>query len=220
MDRGLVSQQAGVSPARSMEGLREYRLVIYPDIAAYNKLMAEKQRFSRRFGVDSVMKSFPAIVVACFYAREGMEETLIRWIQRICSLCSSFYITLNNYSGFPSHTIYLRITDARPFRQLARQLKSIDDFVFSSCGQPARLSQHPYLALAEELPAPVYERAMPFYSSKILRASFPANELVLLARDHPFAASKTVNVFHFSPGTQPVHADMARYITSLQKEKI
>jgi hypothetical protein len=202
-----------------MDGLREYRLVIYPDVAAYNKLMAEKQRFCRRFGVEPVMKSFPSIVVASFYACEGMEETLIRWIQRICSLCNSFFVTLNNYSGFPNHTIYLRITDAHPFRQLARQLKSIDDFVFSSCGQPARISKHPYLALAEELPSPVYERAMLFYSSKILRASFPVNELVLLVRDHPFAASKTVNVFRFSPGTQPVHADMARYITSLQKEK-
>jgi hypothetical protein len=218
MDQGLVSQQAQVSPVRN--GLREYRLVIYPDIAAYNKLMAEKQRFFRRFGVESVTKSFPSIVVACFYAREGMEETLIRWIQRICSLCSSFLVTLNNYSGFPNHTIYLRITDVRPFRQLVKQLKAIDDYVCSSCGQPAWLSHYPYLALAAELPESVYERAMPFYSSKILRASFPVNELVLLSRDHPFAASKTVNVFRFTPGTQPVHADMARYITSLQKEKL
>src|SRR5690554_753879 len=130
MDRGLVSEQAGAVRARRMDGLREYRLVIYPDVAAYNKLMAEKQRFCRRFGVEPVMKSFPSIVVASFYASEGMEETLIRWIQRICSLCSSFFVTLNNYSGFPNHTIYLRITDAHPFRQLARQLKSIDDFVF------------------------------------------------------------------------------------------
>jgi hypothetical protein len=218
MDRGLVSEQG--SPVRSVQGLREYRLVIYPDLAAYNKLMAEKQRFCRRFGVESVMKSFPSIVVARFYAREGMEDTLIRWIERICSLCNSFYVTLNNYSGFPNHTIYLRITDARPFRQLSQQLKAIDDYVSPSCGRSTWLSQFPYLALAGELPEPVYERAMSFYSSKILRASFPANELVLLARDHPFAASKTVNVFRFSPGNEPVHADMARYITSLQKEKL
>lgn len=218
MDLGLVMQQA--SAARDAHGLREYRLVIYPDVPAYNKLMAEKQRFSRRFGVETAMKSFPSIVVACFFAREGMEETLIRWIQRICSLCNSFFVTLNNYSGFPSHTIYLRITDPRPFRQLARQLKTVDEFVQSSSGRPAWLSHHPYLALAEELPEPVYEQAMPFYSSKTFHASFPVNELVLLVRDHPFAASKTVNVFRFTPGAQPVHADMARYISSLQKERI
>ncbi len=216
MDRGLVMQQA--SPNRTV-GFREYRLVIYPDVSAYNKLMAEKQRFSRRFGVESVTKSFPTIVVACFYAREGMEETLIRWIQRICSLYNSFFVSLNNYSGYPNHTIYLRIADPRPFRQLVKQLKTVDDFVYSSCGQPAWLSHHPYLALAEEFSEAVYEQAMPFYSSKTFRASFPVNELVLLARDHPFAACKTLNVFRFSPGAQPVHSDMARYITSLQKEK-
>jgi hypothetical protein len=218
MDRGLVSQAA--SDARGMDGLREYRLVIHPDIAAYNKLMAEKQRFCRRFGVEAVLNSFPTIVVAQFYAREGMEDTLIRWIQRACSLCYSFFVTLNNYSGIPNHTIYLRITDPRPFRQLARQLKSIDEFVTSASGQPARISQHPYLALAEELPAEVFDCAMPFYSSKTLRASFLVNELVLLVRDHPFATSKTVNVFRLAPIDQPVHTDMARYITSLQKESI
>ncbi len=90
MDRGLVSQAA--SDARGMDGLREYRLVIHPDIAAYNKLMAEKQRFCRRFGVEAVLNSFPTIVVAQFYAREGMEDTLIRWIQRACSLCYSFLL--------------------------------------------------------------------------------------------------------------------------------
>lgn len=218
MDGGLVMQQA--SPGRIMHGFREYRLVIYPDVAAYNKLVAEKQRFFRRFGFEPALTSFPSIVVACFYAREGMEETLIRWIQRICSLCNSFSVSLNNYSGFPNHTIYLRITDPRPFRQLAGQLKTVDDFLSSSSGRSAWLSHHPYLALAEEMPDQVYEAAMPLYSSKIFRASFPVNELVLLARDHPFAACKTVNVFRFAPGSQPVHADMARYITSLQKERI
>jgi hypothetical protein len=215
---GLVMQQA--SPGRAMHGLREYRLVIYPGSAAYNKLMAEKQRFFRRFGFEPALTAFPSIVVACFFAREGMEETLIRWIQRICSLCNGFDVSLNNYSGFPNHTIYFRITDPRPFRQLAKQLKAVDDLVYSSIGQPAWLSHHPYLALAEELPGQVYEEAMPLYSSKIFRASFPVNELVLLARDHPFAACKTVNVFRFTPRTHPVHADMNRYITSLQKERI
>lgn len=219
MEQGLVMMPQ-VSPAWNIYGLREYRLVIHPDIATYNKLMAEKQRFCRRFDVESVLTSFPSIDVACFYAREGMEETLIRWVQRICVLRNSFLVTLNNYSGFPNHTIYLRITDPKPFRQLAKQLKTVDEFVQSSSGQPAWLGHHPYLALAEELPGEVYERAMPFYSSKTFHASFPVNEMILLARDHPFAASKTVNVFRFSPGDQPVHSDMTRYITSLQKERI
>ncbi len=52
-----------------------------------------------------------------------MEDTLIRWIQRICNRYSSFDLTLNNYSGFPPHTIYLRVQDPEPFRELMRQLR-------------------------------------------------------------------------------------------------
>lgn len=218
MDRGLVVQQGG--HVGSLHGLREYRLVVYPDVPCYNRIMAEKQRFSRRFGVEAGSNQFPAIVVACFYAPEGLEETLIRWIQRICGLINNFSITLNNYSGLPDHTIYLRITECKPLRQLARLLKVIDEYICSSSGQAAWLCQHPYLALAEELPSAVYQAAMPVYSAKTFRASFPVNELVLLVRDHPFAIAKTVNVFRFAPAHRSVEPDMARYIASLQKESL
>jgi 2'-5' RNA ligase len=188
-------------------GHREYSLVIYPDAVVYEKIMAEKQRFFMNYGVEAVIKTFPYIMVAGFYAGEGMEETLIRWIQRICSQHNSFEVTLNNYSGFPQHSIYLRIQDPQPLQQLANQLKMLDSHVQTMTGNA--FERIPHLTLANELPEPVYQKTMPVYSRKTFRARFMATELVLLGRDHPFAASKPITVFRFLPANHKSYSEVA-----------
>lgn len=184
---------------------REYRLVIYPDAPVYEKIMAEKQRFFGNYGVESA-KSFPYIMVAGFYAGEGMEETLIRWIQRICSQQNSFEITLNNYSGFPQHSIYLRIQNPQPVQQLAAQLKALDGHVHAMATNT--FERIPHIALANELPELVYQQSMPAYSRKTFRARFMANELVLIGRDHPYATSKTITVFRFLPANHKSYSEV------------
>jgi hypothetical protein len=67
----------------------------------------------------------------------------------------------------------------------------------------------PHIVLANELPGPVYQQAMPVYSRKTFRARFMANELVLLGRDHPFATSKTINVFRFLPANHKSYSEVA-----------
>jgi hypothetical protein len=204
MNTGLVKNAPF---AWNGSGHREYRLVIYPDAVVYEKIMAEKQRFFMNYGVEAVVNSFPCIMVAGFYAGEGMEETLIRWIQRICSQHNSFEVAFNNYSGFPQHSIYLRIHDPQPLQQLASQLKMLDNPVQAMTGNA--FERIPHLALANELPEPVYQKALPMYSRKTFRASFMAKELVLLGRDHPFAASKTITVFRFLPANHKSYSEVA-----------
>jgi hypothetical protein len=204
MNTGLVKNVPIAWPGN---GHREYRLVIYPDAVVYEKIMAEKQRFFMNYGVESVVNSFPNIMVAGFYAGEGMEETLIRWIHRICSQLSSFDIALNNYSGLPQHSIYLRVQNPQPIQQLAAQLKTLDSHVHPMSGHA--FGRLPHIALASELPEPVYQQAMPVYSRKTFRARFMATELVLLGRDHPFATSKTINVFRFLPANHKSYSEVA-----------
>jgi 2'-5' RNA ligase len=204
MNTGLEKNAPFAWPAN---GHREYRLVIYPDSLVYEKIMAEKQRFFMNYGQESVVQSFPYITVAGFYAGEGMEETLIRWIQRICSQHNSFEITLNNYSGFPQHSIYLRIQDPQPLQQLATQLKMLDGHVQALSTNI--FERIPHVALASELPEPVYQQTMPVYSRKTFRARFTATELVLLGRDHPYAASKTITVFRFLPANHRSYSEVA-----------
>jgi len=180
----------------------EYLLVIYPYGELHDKLLEEQQQFLFDYGLSMKARNRPHITVAAFQASEQMEETLIRWIQRICRRHESFPITLNNYSGFPPHTIYLRVQDPQPFRQLMHQLRAIDDFIRSSGCPPVNLISRPYLSIAGGLTEQVYNKAMADYSRKTFHESFQVEELVLLKREHSFDACRTVNVFRLPPGTR------------------
>jgi hypothetical protein len=192
MEKGIKKRQPFFNGVQQ----REYRLVIYPDTTVYDRIMAEKQRFYMRYGIESVVKTFPYINVAGFSAGEGMDATLIRWLHRIFGRHSCFKIVLNNFSGFPHHTIYLRIQHLQPLQKLAQELKALDHHIHISSLAAGRW---PHLALASELPEAVYEKAMPVYSRKTFHTCFTASEVVLLARDHPLAAFKTITVFKFLP---------------------
>src|SRR5882757_8033629 len=190
MDTGLVKRSSFFAPAETISGSEavarrvEYLLVIYPYGELNDKLLEEQQQFLSDYGLSMKSRNRPHITVAAFQASEQMEETLIRWIQRICRRHESFPITLNNYSGFPPHTIYLRVQDPEPFRQLMQQLRAIDDFIRSSGCPPVNLINRPYLSIAGGLTEQVYNKAMPEYSRRTFHDTFHVAEMVLLKREH------------------------------------
>lgn len=184
----------------NFRGMHEYLLVIHPDEEVYNKVAVEKKCFYDQYRQKVSVKTKPHITVANFMAREEMEETLIRWIQRVSSQQKSFLVTLNNYSGFPPHTIYLRVQDHLPFKQLATQLKVIDSYVRSNGCPAVTLINRPHLSIARRLPQDVYEKALIDYSQKTFCESFTVHELVLLRRAHQFDPCKVINIFRLLPG--------------------
>ena len=224
METGLVKQYSFTPPrladpagldTHSQRGARraEYLLVIYPSGDLQEKLLEEQQQFSADYGLQMTVRNKPHITVAAFQAGEIMEETLIRWVQRICNSYKSFELTLNNYSGFPPHTIYLRVQDPHPFRQLMQQLRSIDEFIRSSGCPPANLISKPFLSIAGGLTEQLYNKAMPEYSRRTFHDSFQVDELVLLKRTHSFDACKTVNIFRLQPGSDdPSTALLLRHL--------
>ncbi len=250
METGLVKQSSFTTPLLadspgldidSQRGARraEYLLVIYPNGDLQEKLLEAQQQFSADYGLQMTVRNKPHITVAAFQAGEIMEETLIRWVQRICNSYKSFELTLNNYSGFPPHTlkpaeperakftservsgtIYLRIQDPHPFRQLMQQLRSIDEFFRSSGCPPANLVSRPFLSIAGGLTEQVYNKAMPEYSRRTFHDSFQVDELVLLKRTHSFDACKTVNIFRLQPGNGSIPSVAADPSTALPSQHL
>ena len=80
--------------------LWEYQLVVYPDEPVNEKLIEERNRFYSKYDTRSQVQLKPHILIANFLAKEEMEATLLRWIQNICNLQSSFNVCLNNFGGF------------------------------------------------------------------------------------------------------------------------
>ena len=174
----------------------EYLLVVHPEEEIFDQLKEEKEKFSADYKVSVAKKTLPHITVANFLAKEEMEETLIKWMQKIISSQQSFAVMLNNFSGFPSSkTIYARIQNHEPFKQLATSLKVINTYISDNGFPDAKLINHPHLTIARRLNETIYNKAMMDYSYKTFNASFEVNELILLKRSNQYDKCKQVSVF-------------------------
>ncbi|OIR05370.1 hypothetical protein GALL_124210 [mine drainage metagenome] len=176
--------------------LYEYLLVVHPDEKVYQQVLDEKKVFFEMFKEKVAIKTKPHITVSNFLAKETMEETIIRWMQRIISTQNRFSVSLNNYSGFPPHTVYLRVQDHQPFKQLATSLKVVDQYVRGNNCPPMKLITHPHLSIARKLQQHIYEKAIIEYAPRSFHASFEVKQLILLKRKHQFDSCKQVSVFH------------------------
>src|SRR6266487_4632421 len=136
----------------------EYLLVAHPSQEVNNQLKEEKENFSSTYKVSVAKKTSPHITVANFLAKEEMEETIIRYTRRTLSTQTSFLVTLNNYSGFPEHTVFARVQDHQPFKQLATSLKAIDQYIRSNGCPAIKFITYPHLSIARRLQQNVYEK--------------------------------------------------------------
>jgi 2'-5' RNA ligase len=177
----------------------EYLLVIHPGKEVNEKLVAEKQTFYDDYKEKAAIETKPHITVASFFAKEGMENTIIRWMQRIFSKQQSFAVTLNNYSGFPTDTIYLRIENETPFHQLAKELSVVNAYINSSSCPPMLLTPRPHISIADNLSEEIFSKALTQYAHKTFHESFLVNELLLLKRKDEYDVCKPVIVFALQP---------------------
>ncbi len=180
-------------------GYFEYMLVVKPGGELDEKLMTEKKIFYDDFKEKNAVATRPYITVASFPAKEGMENTIIRWMQRICSKQHSFSVTLNNYSGFPPDTIYLRIQNEEPFRQLAKELSVVNAYISSGSCTPMLLTPRPHVSISGKLREEVFFKALTQYAHKSFHESFLVNELLLLKRKDEYDTCKPVIVFALKP---------------------
>lgn len=179
--------------------LYEYLLVASPSVDVYKQVMEEKQIFYNKYQEKASIKTKPHITIANFLAKEAMEETIIRWMNRSIATQPRFSVLLNNFGGFPAHTIHIRVQNVQPFKKLATALQSVNHFITSNNCPPMHLIAKPHLTIARRLPPDVFERAILDYSPKTFEASFEVNELILLKRQHQFDTCKQITSFHLAP---------------------
>jgi len=177
----------------------EYLLVGHPSPGMFALIKQEKKLFTERYNQAIAYKTSPHITIANFLSIEGIETTFNRLLQNICRLTTCFPVTLDGYSGFPSHTIYLRVKNQLPFQQLAKQLKPVADIMRSSGCPPFKIINKAHLTIARGLPEDVYAKAMADYSQKTFHESFMLDELILLRLQYQFDACKTIQVFRLRP---------------------
>jgi hypothetical protein len=194
-----MMQQSKRYMAQTQTGLHEYLLAVYPDTMVSDKIMVEKNYFKKQYLREHDPYTKPQITIASFMAYQAMEETILRYSQRICSRQQSFEVALNNYSGIPPHTIYLRVQNPEPFFEITRELKVIGEYISSCSCPPIKLVSNPHISISTPLSGSIYCEAMLEYSQKLFHEIFKVEELILLRRSNEYDTYKTVHVFRLQP---------------------
>jgi 2'-5' RNA ligase len=192
MDQGLV--KTAVSAGLLREEWPEYRLVIPAEEPVSRQLKQLRKEWETAYGARSVSDKPPSITVACFEAREEMEDILIRWIQKICDHQTSFLVTLNNFSAIPPQVVYVRVQEEAPFQKIAAQLRTLEAFMKKDNGRKAKIFEKPFIKLGS-FPKGTSQKDWFHYSHQLFHAAFEARKLVLFRQEK--GNWKMVSVFPF-----------------------
>lgn len=122
----------------------------------------------------------PAILLARFHAREEMESTLLRWINRIIGAQEGFQFAFNNYGSMPAQPLYWRIQDNGNFRQLAERLRVLDGWMQGNGCGPLKLIHSPRLLLVEEMDSSVERQIQLEFSPRCHHLEMELLELELM----------------------------------------
>ncbi|MFT4024107.1 MAG: hypothetical protein QM664_10035 [Flavihumibacter sp.] len=156
-----------------------YRLVILPDGGLATALAAESAYATSRYGSQAKWEERPVLELLRFRARADMEDTLLRWMRRICGQWAVFKLVFNNYGSHPLVPLYLRLADGSTLQSLAASFHLLDGWLKSNGMEAVRLSSMWRLPLVSRLDE---EEALPFlldFSSRALHAVVKVEELVL-----------------------------------------
>jgi hypothetical protein len=179
MEQGLVNGTVHSSLLR--EEWPEYRLVIPADEPVSRQVKHLRMEWEKIYGQEAASEKPPSITLACFNAREEMEETLMRWIQKICDHQQAFPVTLNNFSAMPPHMVYIRVQDEQPFARIAGQLHLLEDFIRENAQQKPRIFDKPFIKLGS-MPADAASEQWFAYTHQLFHAAFMARQLILFKR--------------------------------------
>lgn len=142
----------------------------------------------------AIDKNKLCIAIAGFEATARLEDTLSRWTQRICSQAEPFSLEFNNFGGEPPHTLFLRIQDLSPIRQLVSNLRKLDMYLTGNGEEPILPAARCFLPVWEGVPLPRFENLL----YRLGRAEFylkvSVHSLLLQKLDR----GRWVNVQHFS----------------------
>ena len=179
--------------------LWEYMLLATPDETVHEKVMTEKKYFEDQYETDIATKTLPHITIADFLAKEILEDRICRLLQNICNQHYSFTVALNNFSGFPSHAVFIRVQNTQPFKRLANGLQALDDMLQTNDCTPLQLLNKPHMIIAGELQEDIYNTVIKEYAERDFHAEFTVDKLVLLKRDSRYNKWQHVNYFYLPP---------------------
>ena len=135
-----------------MPGYRvnEYRLVVPLSEALQEKVTHIRKKLYEKFKITFPFQIKPSLTVLTCHAYERMEPRLMERLQQVALGFQPFSIALQNYSAYPTHTIYIDVVNKSPFNDLVKALKPLSSLI-KIPGHDPHYIKEPHLLVAQKL---------------------------------------------------------------------
>lgn len=171
-----------------------YRLVICPEGEAAERI----RQLNAGRPTGGQKPPLPSIPLVAFRGREAMEDTIIRWVQRVCRMHKRFQISLDQPIPHPAGGWRMKVTDPGSLNQLSEKLSVIDDYIRSCHMGPVHRETN-YACRQEGLPVAAALTVPATGESDKPFAGFMAHSLVLTRQAYAGSTTEIVNLFAFLP---------------------
>ncbi|RYD94400.1 MAG: hypothetical protein EOP50_09585, partial [Sphingobacteriales bacterium] len=140
------------TPASALPGLRvhEYRLVIPLSEDLQERIVNLRERLYERHRVKQEVLHAPSLTLLQCHAFDKTEPRLLERLQQMAQGATPFKVELENFSAYPSHTIYIHVPTRSPFQELVKELKKMK-WLMNIPGQEPHFIPEPQLVLAQRL---------------------------------------------------------------------
>lgn len=162
--------------------IAEYLLVLHPHEDLFNKIMKVKQEFATTFNCPSASVSKPHITLLKYVQYEMVEPRILKHMRTIAQQFKPFKVELNNFNGFPAHTIYMNVTTKNSIVEVVRGLRDVQKLLKFDDDHKPHFITTPHVTVARKLQPWQYEKGLQEFSNRHFSGGFMVNDLWLLKR--------------------------------------
>jgi hypothetical protein len=200
------------TPVTPLYPSSEYMLLLSPDEHLQERIgkvrLAIAEKITEKTGEKTTARQTAGksnILLARWHALDMHEERLMRHLQVLSMEQYPFQAHLENFGGFPSHTIYIPVTSREPILRLVARIRQHKRLMrvpnvypnVSAAGKDPYFISEPAMTLFKGLTPQQYEQAMAVFASRHFHASFTADAMLLLKRKAGSQAYQILRRFSF-----------------------
>jgi hypothetical protein len=163
--------------------INEYRLVIPISTALQDRIQHLRKELYEKNKLSFPFQLKPSLTVATFHAYAHVEERLTDRLQQIALGLNPFKVEMQNFSAYPTHTIYIDVPTRQPFHEVVRELKAIRSLIKVPEHEPHFIKE-PHLLIAHKLKPFQFNKMWMECEHKQFTGRCIADNLLLLKKSH------------------------------------
>ncbi|MGI8598681.1 MAG: 2'-5' RNA ligase family protein [Chitinophagaceae bacterium] len=159
----------------------EYRLLVPFPHQLQEKINNIRKQLHHRHNLLYPFLLPPSLTILKCHAFEKIEPKLLEKIQDLVFDTPPFSVELQNFTSFPTHTIYVEINSKAPFNDMIKQLKKMK-WLMNIPGYEPQFIPEPHLIMAQALKPQKFNQMWRDCENRTLQELFLAESLLLVKR--------------------------------------